>query len=935
MSEPALPPGEPRADEATGSASSEIAAASASADHLGQALEEARPSDPAGLTLEQVRMARALFGTAPAAAIGRFRVLDRLGAGGMGVVYSAFDPELDRSVALKLVRVREGDNAVALLEAKTLARLSHPNVVPVFDVGVEGGHVYIVMEFIRGPTLRQWARGRLRSEVVEAYRQAGAGLSAAHAAGVVHRDFKPDNAVVGPDGRVRVLDFGLAYAASGDQTDPRVGIAGTPRYMAPEQAAGLGVTPAADQYSFAVSLAEALAVDATGERGGATPGWLAAIIDRGRAADPPDRFSSMEALLADLGRDPARQRRRGFMLIGLVAASLIAVVGVRAAVVSDREVCEQGATRLATAWLGANPTALVARAAALQTDPGLKSRLEQSLRRFTASWIAADQDACHSSRQRSQPDDLLTRRVVCLERSRTSLRAFAQLLADAAQAPKAIDLAKAARALPDPDICNDAVVLAQEVRPPPPDQAAAVGSVRTEIDRARIELAAGRLERAGSLAETATREARRLEYKPLLVESLLVAGHARLLMSGGDHRRSAVTTLREAALLGIESGAVALAIEAWARQAWADATTGGAEAALRDVELATALAERPEATGFPRALLYNNLGGVELASNEGSVARAAKLFERAYREARGISGPGAVELTGIGLNLGITSKDPAQGDRLLRETEDRLGALLGPDHLKTMEARWYRAMMTRSFAGALVLLGPLCDGYARHGELPADAAACWSEIGFINIELGNVAASMAAYKKAVATRVPGAAADTMGNLALARGDFVEAARQFGGGLRGLRSRIGKPAWWDAYDSGTLELGLGRAQLAAGKLLAARRSLARAEAILAATVSSRPTARFDRRLGRARIELARVLAATGSRKAAGAMAASVGPWLREAGFPSAVVAEMDRLRTAKADQSRRSGARTFGSGRSPRPCQRAGGCIEMTRPSCRH
>ena len=214
--------------------------------------------------------------------LGRYIVLDRVGEGGMGIVYTAYDPELNRRVAIKLVRAVASKSTSAkdrqarlLREAQAMARLSHPNVIAVHDVGTYGEQVFIAMELVDGTTLKEWLKQARRSwrEIVEVFLAAGKGLAAAHAAGLVHRDFKPSNVLVGKDGRVRVMDFGVARPVStADDKVPgespfaevdvaltRVGsVVGTPRYMAPEQRGGQPVDPRSDQFSFCASLYEAL-----------------------------------------------------------------------------------------------------------------------------------------------------------------------------------------------------------------------------------------------------------------------------------------------------------------------------------------------------------------------------------------------------------------------------------------------------------------------------------------------------------------------------------------------------------------------------------------------------------------------------------------------------------------------------------------------------
>jgi len=277
--------------------------------------------------------------------LSRYVVLDPVGRGGMGVVYAAYDPELDRKVALKLLRSDLSTSAAGLgrsqllTEAQAMARLSHPNVITVFDVGTWNDEVFFAMEFVRGQTLRaaQSAPEARARRTLELYLAAGTGLAAAHQAGIVHRDFKPDNVLVGEDGRVRVTDFGLARKP--EQVDARM--AGTPAYMAPEQWRGAPADERTDQYSFCVALYEALygsrPVRAAGERSGSGPAGfppprtarvppgVTRVLARGLQPDPAQRWPSMEALVGAL-----RAARRPFRLRTLLAVGvlLLATAGV-------------------------------------------------------------------------------------------------------------------------------------------------------------------------------------------------------------------------------------------------------------------------------------------------------------------------------------------------------------------------------------------------------------------------------------------------------------------------------------------------------------------------------------------------------------------------------------------------------------------------------
>jgi eukaryotic-like serine/threonine-protein kinase len=373
-----------------------------------------------GAALEHVRerAERKLFGTAEPARLGRFLLEGPIAGGGMGMVHRAYDPQLDRSVALKLLHpALQGTGARDRLadEARVLARFRHPNVVAVHDVVELEGQLVIVMELVPGRTLSEWAEEQPRTwrEIIAVYHQAGSGLAAAHAVGVIHRDFKPSNAIVGEDGRVRVLDFGLAKvdewartAAGQEPASADVGtgssglqggawpggsevsdglptrhrlaqtatgeVLGTLHFTAPERLAGEVATPASDQFSFCVALHCALhglvpfvgdapaslitevltgriAHAADGRR---VPGWLCALVDRGLAASPSERHPSMAALLEQLGRERGWRRWRLPILsaIAVAVASLAVLTASRRPERDPLETCDGGVAEIADAW---------------------------------------------------------------------------------------------------------------------------------------------------------------------------------------------------------------------------------------------------------------------------------------------------------------------------------------------------------------------------------------------------------------------------------------------------------------------------------------------------------------------------------------------------------------------------------------------------------
>lgn len=294
------------------------------------------------------QLQRDMFGQDVAVELGRYRVERRLGSGAMGVVYAAHDTKLRRTVAVKVSHddgpaTAELDRTLAH-EARTLGRIDHTNVVQVFDVGVADGRRYVAMEFVDGESLSEWLeRGPRPWEAIrDVFLQAGRGLAAAHEAGVLHRDFKPSNVLIGRDGRVRVSDFGLARAVhhstiegDGESTGTT---AGTPRYMAPAQLMGEPADMRSDQYSFCVALFEALferppfdpedMLRSKRSREASmvncttfVPRGLLAAVRRGLHPDPLARFATIDALLARLRR-PTRDRVRAWVFGGLALAGV-------------------------------------------------------------------------------------------------------------------------------------------------------------------------------------------------------------------------------------------------------------------------------------------------------------------------------------------------------------------------------------------------------------------------------------------------------------------------------------------------------------------------------------------------------------------------------------------------------------------------------------
>ena len=460
--------------------------------------------------------------------LGRFTVLEPLGSGGMGVVFLAYDPDLDRKIALKVLRSGgERGRREVLREGRALARLKHPNVVAVYEVGELDDSVFVAMEYVEGDNLREWLKRPRGSEAIVALLiAAGRGLAAAHAVGLIHRDFKPDNVVIDAAGHARVIDFGMARlhedqrGISGtidDAVETTASVhGGTPAYMAPERLAGRAGEQAADQYAFCVTCWEAL----VGTRpvpgkqvlphARGVPGWLRRVIERGLAKDPASRWPSMAALLAALGRGKTRVRaRRATVVVLVIAALVLAVEGLRRRDVAQRvATCEAAGAAIDEVWGDEARQGL--RAAFMATGVGFAgSTIERVIPRLdeqAEAWRAARTDACRRVEvERRWSTDTYDRAVFCLEDRQMELAALVTEFgrADATTVRKAVS---AVGRLKTPAACLDEGLL-QRLPGPPTGGYAVIQEVRAEMSRATSLGLAGKFPEALAAARRARERA--------------------------------------------------------------------------------------------------------------------------------------------------------------------------------------------------------------------------------------------------------------------------------------------------------------------------------------------------------------------------------------------------------------------------------------------
>ncbi len=623
-----------------------------------------------------------------------FTVVRELGAGAMGRVYLAFDNALDRAVAIKLHRDHIDAEAIARMrgEAKAIARLQHPNVVGVYEVGEVGGRMFIVMEYVDGTRLDRWqrARGRTWREVLHAYRQAGEALVAAHRAGLVHRDFKPQNVMVQEDAaamRVRVLDFGLARAVeaptAGGATDLRDGLqtdgrGGTPAYVAPEQRRDGEVSEAADQYAFGVSLWEGLC----GQRppgepldGFRPPRWLLEIARRGYSEDAQQRWPSMRAMLDALAFDPATRRRRITMGIGAVA--LVGLGGAGARAMSDGNGCSDPSEALGSAWDARRREAVRAAFERSAVSYALTSlgEVEAQLDGYAAAWAEASDRACTSPTD--VPAGLRPRVALCLDRRHQALDALTLVLSDADAAVIERTLEAIAQ-LPPISACANLERMAAAVQPEPAELSEAVESVRKSVATAAALRTLGRPAEAVRAASAAVEAANAIAYSPMIAEATLALGRAQADAGQADR---AEVTLRDAYAVAVAQGHDKVALEA--AQVLISVVGHDLARPLEGHEWAfhaQAMHSRPAAAGLDsqtwraQGILYKD---------EGEYARAIALLRETLEALSSSSKPDPFQVAVTTNALGSAyseSGDNARGKAQFERALEMFESLLPSDH---------------------------------------------------------------------------------------------------------------------------------------------------------------------------------------------------------------------------------------------------------------
>jgi eukaryotic-like serine/threonine-protein kinase len=669
--------------------------------------------------------------------LGRYRLDAVLGRGGMGVVYAAFDPALDRAVALKVMRFGRGGSsspgdsqARMLREAQALAGLAHPNVVTIYDVGRVEDRVYMAMELVEGQTLERWMKAGPHSwrRVARVMLEAGRGLVAAHRQGLVHRDFKPANVLIGADGRVRVADFGLARSGTsvGRSRDGRgfegawdsaeshssrlpvlteAGtVMGTPGYMAPEQVAGEQVDTRSDQFAFCVTFYQALyghrphegvdrrevlrnarlgkVRDPPAQR--RVPARLRRLIVRGLSPDPDARWDDLEQLLT---RIEGQLRWRPASSIWMVGTGVVFAVAAGMSLISwiAADPCAGVADEMHAVWNAERRSRVAVAFASSEVVHAADTwaRVSDRLDAQAARWVEAREDACRSPDADAAARD---ETVACLAHRRAELATLVEVLATPDE-ETVRGAAMATAGLQPISDCEHALRFTRGVPPPPDHLVDQVRQLREQLASVAVYRDIRRFDRALEIGGTVLRAADELGHEPLRAEALY--RHGRTLSELGEYTNAA-EHMENAFYVALEAGHDTIAAEAASSLFFVHAyRRGDRDAAARWLGQAeSATARTGLAGGNARWRLANDRGTVAIRDAEYEVAQA--LLTRALELAREHYGGDNLQTASVVGNLGVVELSRGDLDAARRSFETALAisdSLVGSEHPR--RASWF------------------------------------------------------------------------------------------------------------------------------------------------------------------------------------------------------------------------------------------------------
>ncbi|MBL8619660.1 MAG: serine/threonine protein kinase [Myxococcales bacterium] len=727
-------------------------------------------------------------------ALGRFVATELLGRGGMGMVLRAHDPVLDRQVALKLLAPERWVDTAASIgaqelarEGQALAKLAHPNVVTVYEMGRIGDRTFIAMELIDGVSLRAWLEAARRPwrEVLAVLIACGRGLAAAHAAGLVHRDFKPENVLIGKDGRPRVTDFGLVTTGRAVERGNAVtrdgellvdgAVVGTPPYMAPEQWLGEAVDARADQFAFCATAWEALsgrrpfpATTAMAIRDQVLAGQivddapgipraLRPLLRRGLARAREARWPTLDALLARLEAVAAPRRTWAWAAGALTAAGAVtAAVVLARAPATDR--CALAAGRVGAAWTPA-ARAQVDQAFRRLDEVATGVQVARGLDAYAARWAELAGAACRGDRAAGLSPTLRDQRAICLDGAARSLRHVVAALAAADRGVAARSLDAVAR-LPDLDACDDLPRLGA-LTAPPGDPALRrrfdqVHARLAEVDALRLAGASPELP-AAMMAVVA--DARALAHPPTLALALRALG-----LAHRDRRdlAAAEAAFREAASAAADGRDDAAVAQAWIEVLFVASERGGDLAAVAALEPVADAAIR-RAGGSRRLRHELSMAAGTLAARRGDFATALARFDAAIETAPDAGERGRA--IGDRARVLFTRDGAAAALPGARQSAALMAAALGPQHPSTADALVLVGQAANTAGERTEAQARLREALAIHersdGRDSARVAGDLVELGNVAVNLGDLAGARAHFEEALAIqrRIGAAAAD--------------------------------------------------------------------------------------------------------------------------------------------------------------------------------